>query len=438
MDRSLDEDKQLQNDLEVTAAVEAAPEEHRGQAAVLANLNTLGRGDSSLLAQRLKDFPELRDQILEWAMAHLGNDTVSRALAELDGSDAKEAAQAQQEDTFVQEQMEVMAEEKSDEEFVAFQMGVMAEEKAQTDDNSFVEQQLEEMTQQKSDEEFVAFQMGEMAKQAEDDQFVKDQLQQMEEQKSDEEFVAGQMAVMEQQADDKTFVDGQIEEMAKQQSDEEFVAYEIAKMEAEQQERHQGQTEEPSKEPEQLAPEQQQLVEEVAAIPDQAPELVGIALAENPELREPILEQAAAEQGTEVVAEAVAIESEEKQAEPEAEQAAPQVEEQKAAEPVIEEQTQQPASTEEAWVSGARSYNERHAELVAMFNEATDYQYVLPDGTISPEVIVAWQQANDIAVDGRIGPETVAAAKNGARKVTLTEAAQAPVVEEQVEEEIEE
>ncbi len=438
MDRSLDEDKQLQNDLEVTAAVEAAPEENRGQAAVLANLHTLGRGDSSLLAQRLKDFPELRDQILEWAMAHLGNDTVNRALAELDGGDAKEVAQATTDDTFVQEQMEVMAEEKSDEEFVAFQMGVMSEEKAQADDNSFVEQQLEEMTKQKSDEEFVAFQMGEMAKQAEDDQFVKDQLQQMEQQKSDEEFVAGQMAVMEQQADDNTFVEGQIEEMAKQQSDEEFVAYEIAKMEADQQERGQSEPAEEAKDVETIAPEQQQMVEQVAAIPEQAPELIGTALAENPELREPLIEQVAAEQGTEVVAEAVEIETEEKQAEVAQEPEAPQAEQEIAAEPVIEEEAKGQESTEEAWVSGARRYNERHAELVAMFNEATDNRYAGPDGSVSPEVIVAWQQANNIAVDGRIGPETVAAAKDGARKIPLAEAIQAPVVEEQVEEQAEE
>ena len=161
MDRTLDDDQKQHEDLAATVAVEQAPAEQRGQAAVLANLHTLGPGDADLLAQRLRDFPELHDMILEWAMTHLGNATVHAALADLDKGTAKEAAQeAAGDDAFVAQQVEVMAAQKSDEEFVAFQMGVMAgeqQEAAQADDGAFVAEQLQTMEKEKGDEEFVAF-----------------------------------------------------------------------------------------------------------------------------------------------------------------------------------------------------------------------------------------------------------------------------------------
>jgi lysozyme family protein len=72
----------------------------------------------------------------------------------------------------------------------------------------------------------------------------------------------------------------------------------------------------------------------------------------------------------------------------------------------------------------------RHAELVARFNRATNNQYAGPDGAVAPDVIVAWQKANDVSVDGRIGPETVAAAK-AAKPVPMAEAVQAPILEQE-------
>ena len=96
---------------------------------------------------------------------------------------------------------------------------------------------------------------------------------------------------------------------------------------------------------------------------------------------------------------------------------------------MIEEDAPQ-AESEEAWAVRAAEYNERHAELVARFNELTDDQYVGPDGSVAPDVIVAWQKANGVAVDGRIGPETVAAAK-AAKRVPMAEAVQAPILEEE-------
>lgn len=441
MDRSLDDDQKQHADLAATVAVEQAPAEHRGEAAVLANLHTLGPGDSDLLAQRLRDFPELHDLILEWAMTHLGNATVHAALAELDKGTAKEAAQeAAGDDAFVAEQVEVMAAQKSDEEFVAFQMGVMAgeqQESTQADDGAFVAEQLQEMEKDKGDEEFVAYQMGVMTQEAKDDAFVKEQIAEMAQQQDDEAFVAEQMGVMAQAqteaagpaSDDAAFVEEQLGEMAKQQSDEEFARYQIGLMEAEAKaEGHApAEAEAPKKATAEAQPEQQ-LVEHVAKTPEAEPELLGAALAENPELRQPLVEEATKAQGAEVVEQAIEVEHQEQEQATAIAHDEPALTAEVEAKPaVIEEEVAQPES-EEAWAVRAREYNEAHAELVARFNELTDNMYAAPDGTLAPDVIVAWQKANGVSVDGRIGPETVAAAK-AAKPVPLAEAVQAPILE---------
>lgn len=441
MDRALDDDQKQHEDLTAAVAVEQAPAEHRGQAAVLANLHTLGPGDSDLLAQRLRDFPELHDMILEWAMTHLGNATVHAALAALDKGSAKEAAQeAAGDDAFVAEQVEVMAAQKSDEEFVAFQMGVMAgeqQESTQADDGAFVAEQMQEMEKEKGDEEFVAYQMGVMTEEAKDDAFVKEQIAEMAQQQDDEAFVAEQMGVMAQanndnaNNDDAAFVQEQLGEMAKQQSDEEFARYQIGLMEAEAKaEGHApAEAEAPKKATAEAAPEQQ-LVEHVAKAPEAEPELLGAALAENPELRQPLVEEATKAQGAEVVEQAIEVEhQEQEQATGPAHDEPALTAEVEAKPAVIEEEVAQPEA-EEAWAVRAREYNEAHAALVARFNELTDNQYAGPDGSVAPDVIVAWQKANGVSVDGRIGPETVAAAK-AAKPVPMAEAVQAPILEEE-------
>lgn len=446
MDRALDDDQKQHEDLTAAVAVEQAPAEHRGQAAVLANLHTLGPGDADLLAQRLRDFPELHDTILEWAMTHLGNATVHAALAELDKGSAEEAAhEAAGDDAFVAEQVDVMAAQKSDEEFVAFQMGLMAGEQQaaeqQADDGAFVAEQMQELEKEKGDEEFVAYQMGVMTQEAKDDAFVKEQIGEMAQQQNDEAFVAEQMGVMAQaQAQDNNasgtsdaaFVEEQLGEMAKQQSDEEFARYQIGLMEAANKAEGHAPTEAeaPKKATAEEHPEQQ-LVEHVAKTPEAEPELLGAALAENPELRQPLVEEATKAQGAEIVEQAIEVEQHEQQqghAEPAHDEPALTAEvEAKPA--VIEEEAPQPES-EEAWAVRAREYNDAHAELVARFNELTDNVYAAPDGTLAPDVIVAWQKANDVAVDGRIGPETVAAAK-AAKPVPMVEAVQAPILEDE-------
>jgi hypothetical protein len=445
MDRSLDDDQKQHEDLAATVAVAQAPAEHRGEAAVLANLHTLGPGDSDLLAQRLRDFPELHDTILEWAMTHLGNATVHAALAELDKGSATEVAkEAAGDDAFVAEQVEVMAAQKSDEEFVAFQMGVMAgeqQESAQADDGAFVAEQMQEMEQDKGDEEFVAYQMGVMTQEAKDDAFVQEQIGEMAQQQNDEAFVAEQLGVMAQAqteaagptSDDAAFVEEQLGEIAKQQSDEEFARYQIGLMEAEA--RAEGhapaEAEAPKKATAEAQPEQQ-LVEHVAKTPDAEPELLGAALAENPELRQPLVEEATKAQGAEVVEQAIEVEHQEHEQATVAHEEPALTAEVEAQPAVIEKDVAQPEA-EEAWAVRAREYNERHPALMARFNELTDSMYAGPDGQVSPDVIVAWQQANGVSVDGRIGPETVAAAK-AAKPVPIAEAVQAPVFEEETQE----
>ncbi len=441
MDRTLDDDQKQHEDLTAAVAVEQAPAEHRGQAAVLANLHTLGPGDADLLAQRLRDFPELHDMILEWAMTHLGNATVHAALADLDKGTAKEAAQeAAGDDAFVAQQVEVMAAQKSDEEFVAFQMGLMAGEQqasAQADDGAFVAEQLQTMEKEKGDEEFVAYQMGVMTQEAKDDAFVKEQIGEMAQQQNDEAFVAEQMGVMAQASndnannDDAAFVQEQLGDMAKQQSDEEFARYQIGLMEAEAQAAGHAPTEAeaPKKATAEAQPEQQ-LVEHIAKAPEAEPELLGAALAENPALRQPLVEEATKAQGAEVVTQAIEVEQQEQAQAPVTAHDEPALTAEVEAKPaVIEEEVAQPEA-EEAWAVRAREYNDAHAELVARFNELTDNVYAPPNGSIAPAMVVAWQKANDVSVDGRIGPETVAAAK-AAKPVPMAEAVQAPILEQE-------
>ncbi len=208
------------------------------------------------------------------------------------------------------------------EEAFLFQMGVMAaqQEEQPSDDGAFVAEQMQEMEQAKGDEEFVAYQMGVMTEQAKDDAFVQEQLGEMEQQQRDDGFVAEQMGVMAQaQAAnandnnaDAAFVEEQLGEMAKQQSDEEFARYQIGLMEAEAKAegKQPAEAEAPKKATAEAAPEAQ-LVEHVAKTPDPEPELLGAALAENPELRQPLVEEATKAQGAEVVEQAVEVEQQE-------------------------------------------------------------------------------------------------------------------------------
>lgn len=75
--------------LQEEAAFEQPPAQQQDD--VLLNLMVLEPGDHELLAQMIRNYPHLREQILERASADLGNDTVAKALQTLAGIPEPEA-----------------------------------------------------------------------------------------------------------------------------------------------------------------------------------------------------------------------------------------------------------------------------------------------------------------------------------------------------------
>jgi murein L,D-transpeptidase YcbB/YkuD len=71
-----------------------------------------------------------------------------------------------------------------------------------------------------------------------------------------------------------------------------------------------------------------------------------------------------------------------------------------------------PVQAEPAWVAGARAYNAAHPDLVAEFNDLTDDMCTDDDdGKLDPQAVARWQSHHGIPADGKVGPQTVAAAK---------------------------
>ncbi|HEX3759161.1 MAG TPA: peptidoglycan-binding domain-containing protein [Kofleriaceae bacterium] len=65
-----------------------------------------------------------------------------------------------------------------------------------------------------------------------------------------------------------------------------------------------------------------------------------------------------------------------------------------------------------AWVAGARAYNDAHLELVDEFNDLTsDICRLDGAGKVDPQAVARWQSNHGLAPDGKIGPQTVAAAR---------------------------
>ena len=70
------------------------------------------------------------------------------------------------------------------------------------------------------------------------------------------------------------------------------------------------------------------------------------------------------------------------------------------------------APQEPAWVAGARAYNATHMHLVSQFNDLTAYECLDDDSkALVPQAVAKWQAHHGIAADGKVGPQTVAAAK---------------------------
>jgi hypothetical protein len=70
------------------------------------------------------------------------------------------------------------------------------------------------------------------------------------------------------------------------------------------------------------------------------------------------------------------------------------------------------AKRDDEWASGARAYNAKHSQWVSKFLDIMkDPSFVGDDGEIDPHKVAAFQGAQGIAADGRVGPQTVAAAQ---------------------------
>jgi peptidoglycan hydrolase-like protein with peptidoglycan-binding domain len=69
---------------------------------------------------------------------------------------------------------------------------------------------------------------------------------------------------------------------------------------------------------------------------------------------------------------------------------------------------------EATWITGAKRFNAAHAEHVDEFNRVTDNSCVGTDGVLDPALVSDWQVAHGVTPDGRVGAETVDAAKRAA------------------------
>lgn len=264
---------------------------------VLVQLSSLDSRNDELLADVLRNYPELRSQILEYAMANFGNTMVERAIARVDGS--------------------------------------------------FVDEQIEQMEQQSSDE---------------------------------------------------AFIDKQIAEEEAVQTTTELSA-------------------ETTTEPE---PEQAAQVEAVDTMTKEDDVMLAAALEAAPDAREQVVEKATEQLGAETVESAIEIQAEEQAQMPAEILAAEVVPEQE----VVAQVAEAPKAdvTSEAWYQHAKEYNFFHSSMVDRFVEIAGTELRLPDGSVDPTVIVAWQETNGVKPDGRVGPLTLAAAREGAKKVSVAEA----------------
>jgi murein L,D-transpeptidase YcbB/YkuD len=70
-----------------------------------------------------------------------------------------------------------------------------------------------------------------------------------------------------------------------------------------------------------------------------------------------------------------------------------------------------PAAAEPTWVAGARKYNQAHATLVDEFNDLTNYKLAVDEGIVDPQTVARWQADHGLPADGKVGPHTLATAR---------------------------
>ena len=73
------------------------------------------------------------------------------------------------------------------------------------------------------------------------------------------------------------------------------------------------------------------------------------------------------------------------------------------------EQAAEPPVEEPGWVISARMYNDNHQEQVVQFDQHTNGSCIGADGQLDPNLVADWQLQHDVAADGRVSQETLAA-----------------------------
>jgi hypothetical protein len=74
------------------------------------------------------------------------------------------------------------------------------------------------------------------------------------------------------------------------------------------------------------------------------------------------------------------------------------------------------SAAEPAWVASARTYNDAHAGLVSEFNDATAKSCLDASGQLDPQAVARWQRQHGVEADGKVGPHTLAAARQASAK----------------------
>jgi hypothetical protein len=68
-------------------------------------------------------------------------------------------------------------------------------------------------------------------------------------------------------------------------------------------------------------------------------------------------------------------------------------------------------AAEPGWITAASTYNTEHAERVEEFNNLTNNSCAMDGVNNDPKAIAAWQKIHGLAGDGKVGPQTLAAAR---------------------------